>query len=192
MKKVILLFISFICLLSSGCRSEIAEAIAQQKVSSRIIARASSTETTDKRDTKGEVVFKGEDILWFNETTKELRFTDNFSKKTILLSNEAIHFFIDDDYLFTSMIYASSLGTQVINSLVLYYNIVENKYFLLEGYPSIDVLTNLDYNAPTISDTFDKDMTEFAQASRIENMQMIESEWDQFVNQLKQEGRLKN
>ena len=60
--------------------------------------------------------------------------------------------------------------------LLFYYNMVENKYFLLDGYPNVYVLSN----------------PQKTQELRNENMQKISSEWAKFINQLKKEGRYRN
>ena len=78
MKKMYLLFLSVICLLSGGCEQELEEDKPDTTLS-EIIARASHTETFMRSSfvaDKGResVVFTGSDILWFNETTKEIRF----------------------------------------------------------------------------------------------------------------------
>jgi hypothetical protein len=98
------------------------------------------------------------------------------NSEVINLNNIAISFYINDEYLFSSVIYANSLNSQIFNSLVFYYNIVENKFFLLDGYPNVSVLSN----------------PQESQALRNENMQKISSEWAKFINQLKKEGRYRN
>jgi hypothetical protein len=194
MKKVILLATAFICFLTGGCStldSNIEEA-PNDADGSGIIVRATSVEmaanNTFESDELGQVVFTGNDILWFNEITKELRFKDNYSYRLKILNNLAISFFIEDEYLFSSMVYMSSRGEQLINSLVLYYNQVENKYFLLDGYPDLSVFP--EYQAPTGLNG-DVNSKQYAKDLRNENAQTIASGWDKFINQLKKEGLLK-
>ena len=179
MKNVILLYTTFALFLLSGCHPD-SEEIPEQ-TSSAIIVRslsdAASTRSSLMSDVaSSQVVFTGEDILWFNETTKEIRFKNNVSNINPVLGNTALSFYIDDEYLFSSMTYASSINSQIYNSLVFYYNIIENKFFLLDGYPDVSVLTN----------------PQESQSLRDENMKKIDSEWSKFINQLKKEERYHN
>ena len=140
----------------------------------------------------GNIVFTGNDILWFNETTKEIRFNDNFSMKDVFSGFRSLKFYMDGKYLFSSMIYVNSTSSQVFNSLVFYYNMMENKYFLLDGYPDInngDVL--IDRWLSTGSNSLVPATNELIQQIRDENRQQIESEWEKFISQLKKEGRYK-
>ncbi|MDR1525312.1 MAG: hypothetical protein LBS79_08700 [Tannerella sp.] len=183
-KTVLLILIAFISLSPGGCRPE-AEEIPSQ-ITSGIIARASNAEevatgsegVTTKSNAVEQVVFTGDDILWFNGTTKELRFKDNLSNKSILagIHTQAIKFYINDEYLFTSMLYVSDYSSQIFNSLVFYYNTIENKYFLKDGYPAISVLSN----------------PQRVQELRDENMRKIANEWNKFIEQLKKEERYKD
>ena len=185
MKNVILLFATLALFLFSGCHPDSEEM--PEQTSSAIVVRSlndavsmSSEMMNEAVSTRSEVinevVFTGEDILWFNETTKEVRFKNNVSNSPSVLNNVALSFFIDDEYLFSSVIYTSSLSSQIFNSLVFYYNIIENKFFLIDGYPDVSVLAN----------------PQEYQALRDENRQKIASEWSKFINQLKKEGRYHN
>ena len=195
MRKIIILFTTILFVLSSGCHSHVAEygMMLGGAFTSKIIVRASKAEfatgSTTGSEALGQVIFTGDDILWFNETTKELRFKDNLLSKPVVLDHAAISFYMDDAYLFSSIIYASSLSSQIYNSLVLFYNITENKFFLLNGYPDISILQNTDGNSfPAGAE----DMAAVSQELRAENMQKIASEWNIFINQLKKEGRHRN
>lgn len=184
------LFAASICLLLNGCANGTVAKDALPEINSNtsnIIVRASNGES----GALGPVVFTGDDILWYNETTKELRFKDNASHKPVVLNHTAIRFYLHNEYLFSSMIYVSGSHSQIINNLVFYYNMTENKYFLLDGYPDISELP-LPPNA-NISDAGNpNDYYKYVNASRIENMQKIETEWDKFINQLKKERRYNN
>jgi hypothetical protein len=166
--------------LPAGCRPE-SEDIPLQNGSS-IIVRASNAEerVATRSEASDPVVFTGDDIVWFNETTKELCFKNNFSNSPInnsgLYATRAIKFYIDDEYLFSSMVYVSDFSSQTFNSLVFYYSITENKFYLMDGYPAVSVLSN----------------PEEAQKIRDENMQKIADEWNKFIEQMKKEDRYKN
>jgi hypothetical protein len=180
--KVSVLFLMVLMNFSfAGCRPESEETPAL--TASGIVIRAVSGEIAS-RSAAGNgaaeepVVFSGEDILWFNETTGELRFKDNISNASVLtgLYVQAIKFYVDDEYLFPSMLCVSDFSSQTFNSLVFYYNVIENRYFLRDGYPDAVVLPN----------------PQKAQELRDENMRKITPEWERFLEQLKKERRYKN
>ena len=206
MKKVFLLVASLICFLSNGCSKLVTEIADEPPLStsgSSIFVRSTSAETatnnTFDSNNVGQPVFSGNDILWFNEITRELRFKDNFALRQTILKNDAISFFIKDEYLFSSLVYVSSKGEQLINSMVLYYNQVENKYFLLDGYPEHYIehymLDKVEYTGSKDIDITDRDdirdLPQYIKDLRAENALKIESEWERFINQLKKEGLLK-
>ncbi|MDR1097526.1 MAG: hypothetical protein LBL57_05285 [Tannerella sp.] len=180
MKRTVLFFITLTSLSLTGCHPESDDIPVQ--TGSRIIVKASNAEVEVmvRSGAPETVVFTGDDILWFNETTKELCFKNNFSNSpannSALYATQAVRFYMDDEYLFSSMIYVSDLSSQTFNSLVFYYNVTENRYFLRDGYPDAAVLSN----------------PQKAQELRDENRQKIAPEWDRFIEQLKLEGRYKN
>ena len=184
MKKIFLL-ITALCLLLSGC-SEGLIPEPPTGVESKIIVRVlnvdPTTGSTTKQDVLGQVVFTGNDILWFNETTKELRFKDNMSnnpaKNPVLFNTQVIGFYMDGEFMFSS-VYVNSSSLQTFDCPVLYYNTVENKYFLLDGYPPD---SNLQDPATTSPEKL----------SRRENWNIIVPEWSKFVNQLKEEKKYKD
>ena len=183
--KKIFLFITVLGFLLSGCVNDginANEDFAGDSLSgSGLIVRASNVEPVTGSsmatgDVEGPVIFTGNDIEWFNETTREIRFKNNVSMKAAFSNVQAIKFFIDGEYLFSSVVYVISLSSQIINSLVLYYNVMENKYYLLDGYPpDSSILENAG-----------------AEDTRGDNMQAISSEWNRFINRLKEDGKLKN
>jgi hypothetical protein len=180
MKMSILFFTGLMFLPQAGCQPEAEEP--GELPESGIIVRAASEEAATKTALRGAgeevVVFTGEDILWFNETTGELRFINNSSNAGSLtgLATTALRFYIGDEYLFSSMIRVSDLNSQIFNSLVFHYSQIENKFYLRDGYPQADVLSN----------------PQMAQEIRDENMRKIASEWSVFIAQLKKEERYRN
>jgi len=164
--------------LSGGCRPASDEM--QELTSSRIIVKAISDGGATRSATEGTVtkdtVFTGNDILWFNESTKEIRFRDNVSSKPVVFNTRTIGFYIDEEFLFSTIIFVSSLSSQVFNSMVFYYDITGNRYYLLDGYPEASVLAD----------------PQKVQDLRDENRQKIASEWSKFIAQLKSEGKYKN
>jgi hypothetical protein len=158
---------AFCITLAAGC-SKTDSVEPPTETTSQVIAKVSNTNAE-------QIVFTGDDILWFNGRTKELRFRNNYSNKTMLdaITAHAIKFYINDEYLFASILCVSSLSSQVFNSLVFYYNMIENKFFLADGYPEASVLPD----------------PQKAQEERDENKRKIANEWNKFVNRLKLEGK---
>ena len=175
MKKNILLLTTLVCVLSSGCSSDpmyVGES-SLMDMTSKIIVRDPLSETVESSasDVKGQVVFTGDDILWFNETTRELRFKDNNAKKTVVSTHKTLSFYIDDEYLFTATSYSSgaSANSQTFSGLLFYYNSTENKYYLITFYE----LGSSEREPP--NDASDETF-----------------KWSKFIDQLKQEGRYNN
>jgi len=86
----------------------------------------------------------------------------------------SVKFYIGEDYLFSSMIFVSDLSSAIYNSLVFYYSIIENKFYLADGYPM---------DTSVLSDP------QKAQDERDDNMRKIENEWNKFITLMKQEGK---
>ena len=181
MKTKICLSVIMMCILFTGCNKNDEETT---QIPSALIFKGATNEVSPRSgevstfsEDAESVIFTGNDILWFNGTTKEIRFKDNMYQKQTLSFDlfRSIKFYINDEYLFSSMIFASDLNSEIFSSLVFYYNIMENRFFIQDGYPDISVL----HNYPE------------EQNLRDENMQEIEEEWGKFIDQLKQEGRYK-
>ena len=179
------LLITCLCLIVSGCSKFIEGGETIPPTVSGIIARTanipSGLDITE--ETAESIVFTGNDILWFNESTKEIRFKDNLSMQAAFSNVQALKFYIDDEYLFSAT-YVNSLSSQIIQGLVLYYNIIENKYFLQNGYPPDRADALFNSNGPPASDVLNPMGNESD-----EEMQNITSEWIRFMNQLKKEGK---
>ena len=174
--KKIFLFTTVLCLLLSGCMNDSKDLYGMADIAldtkTEINVRASTTETISNNDVTEPVIFTGKDILWYNETTREIRFQNNLSMKAAFSNVETLKFYIEDEYLFSAFVFMNSTSTQIINYLVFYYNTVENKYYLLTGYPP-DSATNA-YKNPESSDTIGNN---------------IDSEWEKFIDQLKKDGK---
>jgi hypothetical protein len=144
---------------------------------SRLVFRVGEATKADDGTPDGGVLFTGDDILWFQESTGEIRFENNISQKEIIqgVLDRSIRFYIDDEYLFSSMICVSDLHSQVYNSLVFYYSQIENRFYLKDGYPDVSVLHD----------------SARQQSLRDANMAGIQREWERFTNCLKAENRWK-
>jgi len=145
---------------------------------SLLVAKGSNKEIVTKSasvtDADEPVVFTGNDILWFDESSGEIRFRDNMSLSDDMYLWKTVKFYINDEYLFASMIFVSDLSSAVYNSLVFYYSIIENKFYLAVGYPmDVSVLQN----------------PQEARDIRDENRRLIANEWNRFIAQMKLEGK---
>jgi hypothetical protein len=137
-----------------------------------------STEATGPNDEP--IFFTGSDILWFNGTSAEIRFKDNITQRNKInaVSYKTIKSYLGDDYLFSSLICASEVSSQIYNSLVLFYSQTENRFYLKDGYPDISIGSGWD------------DLTAIKiQEERDKNKKAIADEWNKFIQQLKKENR---
>ena len=121
-----------------------------------------------------QIILTGNDILWFNETTNEIRFKDNYYLQKSISFYTDIKFYLDDDFLF-STIKVTDINFQIYNSPVLYYNMTENKFYINDGYPEISVLKPQDK----------------IQKARDKNMQAIANEWGKFIRYMKKVNKYK-
>jgi hypothetical protein len=167
-----------VCFLIIGCSSyegDVNESLITNSDISGINVRAAKVDISTgsiTNDDKGTIIFSGRDISWFDEITKELRFKDNISNKPKVLNTSAISFYIDDEYLFSAMTYASGGSIlQNYNGLVFYYNMTENKFYLESSNRLSEIILG-DHHANDLPD--------------------ITTEWNKFINQLKKEGLFKN
>jgi hypothetical protein len=121
------------------------------------------------------LILSGDKIEWYNGTTKEVRFTDNYAiSQSIPFSNyKTVKFYINKNYLFSSLMFATDVNSQASSSLVFYYNSTENRFYLKDGYPDVSILSN----------------PEAEQQLRNENRKKIATEWTMLINQLKFEKR---
>ena len=175
--KKLLLFTTVLCLFLSGCSTGPFDKdipIEEDPITDTygIIVRASKIETIAMSDVLEPVVFTGNDILWFNESTREIRFNNNVSMKAAFTNVEALKFYIDDDFLFSTLVNVNGSGTQNINSLTFYYNAAENKYYLSGGYSTSADLGDGESGQDLPSDVY------------------IGAEWGRFIDQLKKDGKL--
>jgi len=196
--RIMGLFTVVLCFFLSGCSKFEEEAIERSAVSGIIAKSVNGKIPAPMDEISKSIVFTGADILWFNESTKEIRFKDNLSMQSVFTHVQEIEFYIESEYLF-SAVYVNSLNSQIINSLVFYYNILENKYFLLDGYPpDTSVISGLSKTEDLTNDHFPDypPDTLFLDPQQIQdlrdkNMQNIEPAWTKFIDQLKKETRLK-
>lgn len=161
--------------LLSGCHHE--DEAEPQTPSSLVFRVSANPAPNDATDLDEPVIFTGNDVLWFNETTNEIRFKNNMSEKQKITSSpyHRILFYIGGEYLFSAQIIVSDIHSRIYSSLVFFYDPIENRFYIQDGYPKMSDY----YNDPD------------EQKIRDENMKKIGNEWNKFINQLKQEDRCK-
>lgn len=114
------------------------------------------------------VVFTGNDIAWFNSKTQEIKFRGSFNHEDLKL-HQNLQFYLAGEHLFTVVTYVQLIHSFASNDLVLYVD-VDGKYYLHDYYP-LSLMETL----PEVK----------------ENKQKQEAAWNKFVNQLKNEKKLK-
>jgi hypothetical protein len=173
MKKLILLQTLAFGMIFFGCNKT--DGLAPSSTTSGLVAKVSRQEVLLRADNEEQIVFTGNDILWFNASTKEMRFKNNFSHREVLdnILPHSLGFYIDDEYLFSSLVNVSNINSQIFDSPVFYYDLVENRFYLNDGYPDVVHLQN----------------SELHQSIRDENMARIQAEWGKFADYLKREGK---
>lgn len=160
MKKISAVFFFSFFLLLGGCESENWVDRSSEIVVVALSGKWEGLESSDK------ILFTGDDIAWFDLTTKELRFkNDPLRKKKA--SYPKILFKIAGKDLFLADLVTGSVSRQY-EDLVLYYNSENQKFYLYESYP----------------EKLDTEMVRLNTEIRSEN-------WGAFIYQLGREGRLK-
>lgn len=160
MKKIGSFFSCILLMLLSSCDSD---NWAEQ--SSEIVVAGLKAEWSGL-DTSDEILFTGDDIVWFDLKTKELRFkNDPFEKKS--KGYTKILFKISGMDLFLADIVTAPVNGEY-EDLVLYHNPENKKYYLYESYP----------------EKIDTETVRLNREIRSEN-------WGAFIYQLGREGRLK-
>lgn len=165
-----------VALLLNGCRPEGEEKITDQ--TSKLVVRGSemAVSSPENPEEVEPVIFTGDDILWFNTTTGEIRFRDNMWSREHILGWQSVKFYIDEVHLFSSKIFVSDLSSAIYNSLVFYYSTQENKFYLADGYPlEVSVLSH----------------PQAVQEERDRNRKEIADEWDRFIAEMEKENKLR-
>lgn len=172
------LFLSvlFIAIGMCRCTNDELNLSSEEEYSKLAVKTAIKANDTKSVDEPAEtVLFTGNDILWFNEATNEIRFKENYYQYKHIPFDTDIKFYLENEYLF-SLIKVSDINSQIYNSPVLQYNITKNKFYINDGYPVITVL---------------KPQKEI-QEERDRNMQAIANEWDKFIRYLKKANKYIN
>jgi len=113
------------------------------------------------------LLFTGKDILWFNETTEEIKFKDGPMLKKFQENWASYHyatFFLENEELFTIFI-SKAMMSYTHDDLTLI-DVGGYKYYLSDGYP------HSGYGHPL-------------------KKEKRSAAWEKFIDQLKEEGRYK-
>jgi hypothetical protein len=183
MKKIKLLFISaFFSMQFLSCSegSEPSEdsALYFKGLASKVALKGSDSKVTLRgsgleMDTVAS--FTGKDIAWYNNTTGELKFKEQFPLITAYegYSTVDMHVYLNNDSLFSvNLVLTSILDSWIINSPVLL--CVGSNYYIKDGYPY--------WWKP-------EEMDLFMREKREKNWKAMEPGWSKFIKQLKKEGR---
>lgn len=132
-------------------------------------------------DAKTYVVDVKNDIKSFNPETGEIAFQSGEIQEALVSSvtsfdtNTSVTFRLDNQVVFESIPMFLSVSSQVYNDLVVLVELSGSKFYLLNGYPSVDVLG---------------DSKEAIVALREENLSKRQAEWDSFVDYLQNAGKI--
>lgn len=117
------------------------------------------------------LVFSGDNIEWFDSTTREIKFKGVEPNSSIFPVYSKIEFRLDGKSLFTACSFVTEIYSQTFYDLVIYYNHEQRKYYLDDCYPNTDVMRNSEEVLQHISER--------------------ESQWQEFINTLRSENRLR-
>lgn len=116
-----------------------------------------------------DIVFTGNDIQWFNQNTREIKFKKNIDC-SVFQTYQKIHFNLDGKFLFTAQTYASQHHSFIIKDLVLFIDVLTRKCYLHDCYP-LDIAEN------------DPDTEN--------NKEKRADAWNSFLTQLRTESKVK-
>ena len=122
---------------------------------------------SDKTDS---VIFTGNEIKCYNESTHEICFTDSTTLKTLSKYRQFTCYLNADSLFYITQ--TSDVMSSIVNDLVLNHSLYEGKYYFDDGYPAwIDNI-----GATTL---------------RAQNKEKRANAWGKFIEELKLEGKLK-
>lgn len=139
-----------------------------QIVARGIIVEKDESFKKDSPNLDAPIIFTGKDIAWFNNNTREIRFK-GIAPIELYPSYQKMNIELDSELLFSAATIATDIANFVCHDLVLYYDLENGRYFLLDAYP---------------------DFTAISKTAQ-ENAKKRTDGWNKFLGQLKEEGRLK-
>src|SRR5690554_5819375 len=125
------------------------------------------------------LLFSGKDVAWFNESTGELKFNNDFSGiEMIGIGPVVLHVYSDNDSLYSiDFFHTSDVMSHVISSPVIVSEVGKSACYIESGYPYRN-LTDLDEEYPWRIER-EKNWNALVQSKG----------WKLFILQLKKEGR---
>lgn len=139
-----------------------------QKSKLRAIARYNITSKANSNGSEPKLLFTGDDIAWFNPTSREIKFTTVKSEPFSLPIYAQIDIKLENETLFTIVAHINEFVDRAYDDLVLFYDLENSKYYLYDNYPN--------YWSPETTEI---------------NRQHRKVNWNKFLEQLKRENRLK-
>lgn len=177
MKQAILFFTLLSGLLFSGCGNESNERpldFSESDIQMKFIL------TSKERNGTAQIYmpFTGRNVRWVDETTGEMKFQDppeSSSMITLALKEtDYIDFYLKDEFLFSAKIRTAD-NSDIYNDVVLYVDMLQDKYFIKDGYPP---LTDSPENAGR-------------QDERDKNWGKVRSGYQKLIDQLRHENKIK-
>ena len=142
----------------------------QKMQQSQIIAVTSyegKAKTIEEEQTESKLLFTGNDIAWFNTTSREIKFSTIKTEPFSIPPYAHIDIKIENETLFSIVAHINASADRAYDDLVLFYDLKTSKYYLYDNYPN--------YWSPV---------------STKQNAQKRASGWNKFLKQLSKEGRL--
>lgn len=133
--------------------------------------QAYGIQTRSVANDNSNLVFSGDNIEWFNATTREIKFKGVKPSVDIFPVYSKIEFRIDGKSLFTASSFVVDYYSQSFYDLVIYYSHEQRKYYLDDCYPNSDQIRNHEEVA-------------LNKAARAE-------QWQEFLNTLSLENKLR-
>ncbi len=197
MKNLAFILLATIILSISSCSREENSSIEKNKNS--LIVKTYGNVNSEEN---GKIIFTGDDIRSYNETTGEIIFNKKVSFSS--LTGDLV-FYLDENNLF-SVQYVLPIASYLINDLVLHAPAIDGKYYLHNGYPEV-VEIEIPNEIITVRDTIDGKVviTQIEKpstggtitnipaediAAREENKQKRAAEWAMFIKWLDNAGKL--
>ena len=158
-------------------------------MSFKIVQPSESVKSLSEEDTIQPIdtvsFFSGNDIAWYNVTTKELKFKESFRGLTFPLWGFCDLLILSDDILLFSinLILTNNFSSIAFAAPCLYIEFDDDRirYILGKGYPDVDAVRSLGYD-------LDSSWAEHIEACE-RNWKPIEQSWNLFIQQLKKEGK---
>lgn len=122
------------------------------------------------REENSSILFTGDDIEWFDPSTREIKFNGIKPNPSKISGGATLEFRIGEQPLFSRIHFVSSINSQAFLDMVLYYDLIADKYYLDDCYPNTKAMRETPEVKQHISER--------------------EAQWQPFIEALKAEGKL--